>query len=51
MKQKRIDRIRATRQKAGNRRHEGFSIMEMLVALCIFLPLMIGAAQLFEVVV
>lgn len=49
MKQKRIDSIRSARKKAGNRSHEGFSIMEMLVALCIFLPLMIGAAQLFEV--
>jgi len=29
--------------------HEGYSILEMLIALCIFLPLMIGASQLFEV--
>jgi type II secretory pathway pseudopilin PulG len=49
MKQKRTGRIRAPLQDTRNRRHEGFSIVEMLVALCIFLPLMIGAAQLFEV--
>ncbi|MEJ2110504.1 MAG: hypothetical protein P8Z37_11460 [Acidobacteriota bacterium] len=49
MKHKLSSRIPASGNISSFRFQEGFSIVEMMVALLIFLPLMIGATQLFEV--
>lgn len=49
MKNNRTEKNLVSEQKTGSRFHEGFSLVEMLIALCIFLPLMIAAAELFEI--